>query len=450
MFTAPRFVVVDDKEHHLKAIVETFQQLGSPCFGIRYDPAQELDKEHFRGVRGLFLDLHLIEGAAGTDNRRHYAQIAQILEDSISPVGGPFVLVIWTEHPQLADELKAYLDQNLDPEKPHARPLSVLSIAKEQFINVESGDIRPAAALKEAVEQAVSANPQLAALIGWEKDVLAAAGATLSSLLSLVSAEERTIQAYPGALDAMLSRLAREAVGKANVAADPRAAITSVLGPILADRIANQELREETRALWGRAITRHADKDLPPSTAAEAGLVNRMLHLAVPPSETIRPTDWGAVVDFPQAGWTDEELKRSFGASRAELLGEEFKISKGDRSSCRTTLVRIGAACDHAQSRRGPLTYLLGLEVPIGVERIKDTSGTMRPPASEWRSPVFTLDGIEPFNLLVNSRFVLSLPSEFCQDWTVRYRMREQLVMHLISHANTYVSRPGIVQLPIS
>lgn len=450
MFTPPRFVVVDDKEHHLRAIVETFQQLGSPCFGIQYDPARELDKEHFRGVRGLFLDLHLIEGAVGTDNRRHYAQIAQILEDSISPVGGPFVLVIWTEHPQLADELKAYLDENLDSERPYSRPLSVVSIAKEQFIDVESGDIRPAAALKEIVEQAVRANPQLEALIEWEKDVLAATGATLSSLLSLVPAGERTTQAYPGALDAILSRLARESVGKANVAADPRGAITSVLGPILADRIVNQELGDEARARWDRAVTRYDAVDLPPATAGEAGLVNRMLHLAVPPSETIRPTDWGAVVDFPPADWTDEELRRTLGASRAELLGGEFKISREDRDSCRTTLVRIGAACDHAQGRRGPLTYLLGLEVPTAVERITDPSGMVRPPASEWQSPVFTLGGVEPFRLLVNSRFSLSLPSGLCQDWTVRYRMREQLVMHLISHANTYVSRPAIVQLTVS
>ena len=449
MFTPPRFVVVDDKEHHLKAIIETFQQLGSRCFGIRYDPARELESEHFRGVRGLFLDLHLIEGAAGTDNRRHYAQIAQILEDSISPVGGPFVLVIWTEHPQLADELRAYLDENLDPAKPHSRPLSVLSIAKEQFINVESGDIRPAAALKQAVEKAVTCNPQLAALIGWEKDVLGAAGATLSSLLSLVPAQDRTTQAYPAALDAVLSRLAREAVGKANVGTDPRAAITSVLGPILADRIAHQEFTDHSRELWQSAVTRHGAKDLPFATAAEAGLVNRMLHLAVPPSETIRPTDWGAVVDFPQADWTDEALKRLFGAGRAELLGDEFKVPKADRHSCRTTLVRIGAACDHAQGRRGPLTYLLGLEVPIRVDRTKDANGSLRPPPSEWPSPVFTLDNIEPFRLLVNSRFIRSLASELCQNWTVRYRMREQLVMHLISHANTYVSRPGIVQLPL-
>src|SRR5712691_4536368 len=102
MFTAPRFVVVDDKRLHLQAILDTFQRLGSPCMGIHYDPTREMERTHFRGVRGLFLDLHLLEGALGTDHRRHYAEITRILEDYIHKDGGPFVLVIWTQNARLS------------------------------------------------------------------------------------------------------------------------------------------------------------------------------------------------------------------------------------------------------------------------------------------------------------------------------------------------------------
>ncbi len=447
MFTAPRFVAIDDKLHHLQAILDTFQQLGAPCIGIHYDPAQELDRNHFRGVRALFLDLHLIEGAASTDNRRHYAQIAQILEDNISPSGGPFVLVIWTEHAQLGPELTQYLDESLNPELPHARPLAVLSLAKDEFINVATGALRPAATLRAAVEQALNSNPQLAALIGWETDVLAAAGATLSTLLALIPAADRTTTAFPASLDGLLSRLARESVGRAHVAADPRAAITSALAPILADRIVNQDVSPETAALWASAVTRHTDKTLGPASPEEAGQINRMLHVATPGSETIRATDWGTVSDFPAAMWTDQALRELFGVTINQLLCDEFKLHKDNHARCRTRVVRIGAGCDHAQNRRGPLSFLFGVEIPVDVPRLPDGSGQVRIPASEWCSPTLSIEPAgEAFNLAVNCRFGFTRPADTCNDWLPRYRLREQLLMHLISHANVYVARPAIVK----
>jgi len=448
MFTAPRFVAIDDKQHHLQAILDTFQKLGAPCIGIHYDPAQELDRSHFRGVRALFLDLHLIEGAASTDNRRHFAQIAQILEDNISVGGGPFVLVIWTEHAHLAGDLTLYLDENLDPERPYARPLAVLSLAKDQFINVADGSLRPAATLRESIEQALTSNPQLAALISWETDVLAAAGATLSALVGLVPAAERTTTAFPAALDGVLSRLAREAVGRPHVAADPRAAITSALAPILADRIINQDVTPASSALWAAAVTRYADRALAAATPEEAGQINRMLHVAVPGSETIRVSDWGGVSELPADLWTDDWLRETLGVTVDQFLREEFKLHRNDHAKCRPRVVRIGAACDHAQDRRGPLSFLFGVEIPVDVNRLADGSGQVRIPAAEWPSPVFVVEeGGGAFRLSVNCRFGITRTAAACQGWQARYRLREQLLMHLISHANVYVSRPGIVQL---
>lgn len=69
MFSAPRFVVVDDKKEHLDAVLDAFQTLGSPCIGLHFDPATTLEKNHFRGVRCLFLDLHLTGGQLGTDHK---------------------------------------------------------------------------------------------------------------------------------------------------------------------------------------------------------------------------------------------------------------------------------------------------------------------------------------------------------------------------------------------
>jgi hypothetical protein len=448
MFAAPRFLAVDDKPEHLNAILDTFQRLGSPCMGLQFDAAEPLEKEAFRGVRALFLDLHLIGGAKTSDEKQHFANIASILEANISEMGGPFILILWTEHAHLAGALADYLDNSLDANLPWCRPLAVLPLAKERFINVDDGTAKAADELRKAVEDALGTNPQLAALIGWETDVLVAAGETLSSLTALVPAQDRVSARFPDALDAVLSRLAVEAVGKKHVGTDPRAAITAALAPILADRIVNQDLPQSVQDLWAKAVTRHGDKKLPNAAPAEAGGINRMLHVAIGAGETVQATDWGAVSEMPAAFWTDQAMTDLVGVDRDHLLRAEFCIHRDHHAQCRPRLVRVGATCDYAQGRPGPIPFLIGVEIPVGVPRLTGADGTFRAPAAEWSSPVFLLPGTtEPFTLHVNSRFEITRPAAACGGWTAAYRLREQLLMHLIAHTSAYVGRPGIVRL---
>jgi hypothetical protein len=175
-----------------------------------------------------------------------------------------------------------------------------------------------------------------------------------------------------------------------------------------------------------------------------------MLHVALPPFEAIRPTDWGAVVAWPYE-WTDDGLSKRMGLKIGEMLGGQFLVEKAGRARCKVRLVRIGAACDYAQSRPGPITYLLGVEIPEDAERKKDGNGQLiRLSDAIWLSPVFvTPEMNEPMRLHVHARFPhVVLPQE-AQGWTASYRLREQLLMNLIAHESNYGSRPGIIQLPV-
>lgn len=441
IFTPPRFVVVDDKAQHLDAILNVFQELGSPCLGVTYESDKELDKTNFEGVRALFLDLHLIDHTPTTDDKQHFSLIATLLEDNISAIGGPFVLVVWTAYKQSVEHLKAYLDESIDPTKPFARPLAVVGLPKERFIDPETGEplADKAGALRDAVAATVKDTPQLAALLSWEDHVQAAAGETLATLMELVPDENQRSARFADGLGEVLTGLAQAAVGESHVADDPRAAITSALAPILADRIVNQQGSEAALEAWRCAITSKGGTSLDPTSA---GRVNRMLHVAGPAAETIKPVDWGAVVELPEAWWADEEVAVRFGLTRRDLLEKEYKLKEEDRNECRPRLVRIGAACDYAQSRPGPLTYLLGLEVP------KNLYGRKSRPKSVWSSPTLVTESHEaPFVLAVNTRYAINLVPATAETWRPVYRLREQLLMQLIAHAGSYLTRPGIVSL---
>jgi hypothetical protein len=437
MFTAPRFLAVDDKKEHLDAIVQSFQLIGTPCMGVHYDPETPLDRSYFRGVRALFLDLHLIPTIPGTNEKKHFTHIASILEDNIDPAAGPYILVVWTQYEKVAAELIQYLDENLEPV---ARPIAVLPLAKEEYIDIQTGTPKHAAALREAIEKLLTSNAQLAALLSWEADVLAAAGATLAALIDLVPLASRQTGLYPGALDIQLSRLAVASVGAKNVSNDKRAALNSALSPILSDRIQNQVVNESQQAIWGRAITKDQDPQLNAGmTDVDAGRVNRMLHLALPEGEKISPSDWGAVVDFPANWKTDEQMKRIYSSTLSEIIGRDFKVKPQYSARCNARLVRVGAVCDQAQGNTGPVPYLIGLEIPSEVKR--DT-----PSNAEWKSPVFTSHiSNESFRLHVNSRHLVTRTYPQIGGWTVKYRLREQILMDLINHAAGYISRPGIV-----
>lgn len=429
MFSAGRYVVVDDERDQLRMLVDSLHAVGAPCVGVHYT-GKPLDKAAFAGVRVLFSDLFLLTGVTTPINQ--FAAMEAMLRNNVDPAtGGPYLLIVWTSHDEEVDPLRQYLRERLDPA---LRPLAVLTLDKKPFLD-GGGD------LAAAVHDRVNASPQIRALVAWEADVLAAAGATLAAVTDLIPAEHRDVDGFSALLDGVLSRLAVAYAGRPNVATDRRGAVNGALAPILADRIANAPSRPELTGIWDAAITRH--QALPDVDDVQSGAMNRMLHLAVPPAEPVAATDWGATLLLPEAMRADEPMLERFGVKYPELMSQVFRIKGPDRPRCTPVLVRTGAVCDFAQRKPGPLPYLLGLLVPVDVVQ-KETM----PLKSELESPVLLVDeAVGPVRLLVNARFQISMvtpPAAF----TPLFRIREQLLATIIAHAAEYQTRPGVVKLP--
>ena len=432
----PQIIIVDDNENHLRAIVAAFQNEGISCLGLHYDPEAGLQKSHFRGVRLLFLDLHLLPAVPHSGNQ-HFALLAHILEENIDPNGGPFVLILWTSYDEEFEGLVDYLRHTKDLSQ-HARPIAVYTLPKDRFLHQNEQQVTDSTGLLEEINKAIHLEPQLVALFTWERDVLSAIRSTLASVINLIPSEKRLSSQFHTEVDHVLSHLAIAAAGAQNVSKDPRAALNASLVPILADRISNENVIGDFE-LWQSVFTTAAQ--VPPLEPTYAASINRMLHVALPDAETISETDWGAVVDLPK-DWEDiTTFTTRFDLTHSELIEKHFKVPPAHHDQCSMRLARIGAPCDYAQGRTGPIIYLVALEVPFDLPK-----GDKRSPAI-WESSLLRLQSDRVFRLLVSPAFPVTVTTGQTDSWTVLYRLREQLLMQLIHSFGTYSTRPGVISL---
>jgi hypothetical protein len=432
MFSQGRYVIVDDDPDQLRPLVDALHALGAPCLGVRYDANIGLADGQFRGVRILFMDLHL-QGPA-TGKAANYALIGGLLEQCVIPASGLYILVLWTAH---AEELAAFTGYIQEAVRAEYRPLAILGMDKKTYLAADKLD---QGKLKADIEKAVTGDARLQALLSWEHDVLAAAGATLAEIGGLIKDEDRTLERYPRSLDGILSLLAVAAVGAQNAERDPRSAVNAALAPILADRILSIEPKAANAEIWQRAITML--KEPPQLDARQAARMNTMLHLALPEAEKIGPSDWGAVVALPDAEKTEEALLARFGVRSQDLFPGVFQVEEQDLTpSCRLCLVRIGAGCDYAQCKSGPVLYVLALLRPMAVARKKKPRL-----ASDYTTVQFWMDSPgECFELIINARFQIAVADDSAAQWEPLFRLREQLLAAVANHAASYVTRPGIL-----
>ncbi|MBY3030571.1 hypothetical protein HF265_15865 [Rhizobium leguminosarum] len=431
MFTPARYVIVDDNADELKQLADCMQKIGAPCLPLRYDQAEGIETKHLGGVRLLFLDLHLTTGAQSGSIAQTAGLIVAMLEDGIVATAGPYVIILWTKHQEQKAAFEAYVMENLDPLK---RPLAILSLDKNNYLAGDAG-----AKLTTDVGQIIETDPRLRAMLDWEREVLKAAGATLSEIGALVANEDRTAARFSERLDEILSLLAFEAVGSANAKTDPYSAVNAALMPILSDRVANQRVDPKSGGIWKAAVTKVEHLNQPSPT--ESAKLNSMLHVAKSSTEALSCDAWGAVTLLPEDELLDAPMMKRFDLPAKPMLSGTFCLTeKAERSASKLCLLRIGASCDYAQSRKGPIPFVLGAIIPAEAKRREAL------PKAEIVTPPLIIDGFDgPVRMIFNTHLQISMvPTEFA-GWPALCRLREPLLMQITTHGARHATRPAIM-----
>ena len=424
MLTPARVVAIDDDAIHLAGLTKALSRHGAACLQIHIT-GDLTGIEACPDVRIIFADLHLGAGTPSGHNA-DFAAIGGLLEHTIKPCG-PYFIVLWTQYPDQAQELRRFLDERLQGVE---KPFDVRPLDKAQHLGVD-GTVRDEIALISEIVQIVEAVPEIGALLNWESRVLEAAGNTVSSISALTSAQEADKRADK--VGVILATLGIEAVGKTHVETDRFRAVNEALLPILADRIAGLRSGKDAERVWQAALAvAGGGQDL---SAVDAAKLNRLVHIADPLN--VDGSDRGVVVLLPEP-WR-RHFKRAVGIDEGNVAQEEYRCKDFtvDDAGFRWVLVQCQAACDHAQSQRGRLPYYLGLDFSES-KKIKGK----QPPDAVWTSPAFEFDG-EIRLLRVSSRFPISRSSVLAEKETPLYRLREQILNDLTYHIHRHGARPG-------
>lgn len=455
MFLHSRFVVVDDKRHHLEGIKETLDTLRLGCHSKLYDDEDIGDWQPLPGTRILFLDQNLVTGATfGTaDNKVAFTAIQEVILKLICPDSGPYGLVLWAEEPDL-DALKSNLFERFTGQDARYLPIFFAALQKGDYIDTSDGKTKDPARLQKDIIERISRSAQMRALLSWETDVAIAAGAVIRSIVDLVPFEKRSTDSFENEIGNVLYRLAQAGAGIDRAEDDPREAINHVLVPILADRITEHDPQGDARDFWKAALVRHTDKF---ATVPIQAAINTAIHVSrasSPSSARLLPTDLGAVVAFP---FEDEphSLLSLFDLSVEKICRDSvFGMNNEDWSKCSLRLIQIGASCDHAQPKDGPLLYLLGLEWPFdNADGSKANNARLYAKKGlksglEWRTPTILVgDSLVPGKLSVFLNCTLSATRTEVAKWRPVYRLREELTSKLTQEFARHISRPGILSM---
>ncbi|APF17523.1 hypothetical protein Calab_2006 [Caldithrix abyssi DSM 13497] len=99
-----RVVLIDDKFKEALPLIRVLSQerIAVTFFSGRIE---ELPSEPFQDVRIIFMDM-VLDGLDGADDKTIISTLMGVVKKIVSPESGPFILAVWTKHPEKVEKVQ--------------------------------------------------------------------------------------------------------------------------------------------------------------------------------------------------------------------------------------------------------------------------------------------------------------------------------------------------------
>jgi hypothetical protein len=435
-----RVVLLDDEPKEALPVIKAFSKVG--VASVFFD-GSEADlpkpKRRLRGVRLAILDVNL-GVAGGASNKTIASTLVQTFSKIISPENGPYGVLIWTNHPDLRDEVISYIHRHSTLPK----PVFVVMLKKAAFRKKGEGsdDARFAIAkLSKELVKILAENSPLECMQVWE-------GICFKAATNVTNTVGDLSNSGPSALDLtqwghiwrdetlkLLLVLAKAQAETQLTAENCIPSIFLALNPLHSDRmdILVEELVED--------LSGHVNKIMGAtgtSAIDRKAKVNSMLHLASDQLDTLNP---GNLFVFGKRNKLE-----SFPSLKKVLTG---CIQGRDAATATEKAVLCGVEvtpfCDYAQGKMGLSRIIAGFIVPWEQEKsIKNASFLKRVGPFYFNDKKLKAG---THLMCFNSRYVVGVEPNRVKKLHATARVRAQLLSDVQSWASYQGARQGVMLL---
>jgi len=433
-----RVLVVDDEEREALPIIKALAKKGIPCAYFHGANIRELPEEEdkFTGIRLAVLDMDLVKGAGNAKSK--ISTLIACLERLLRPDNGPYIALIWTNHPDLKDlfEKNIFSNSNLP------NPIDIIMLTKAECTKEGKLDI---GIIEEKIENTFRSFSPLKIIQAWEGENFKAATEVTNILSTFITDEknpEKWRDGWKAQILKLMYSLAKEAVGENLDKSSVLAGLYNSLNPLHSDRM--ERFTGDLSALLAdvaEEILKHTED----CGAERKAKINTMLHLAFEENGKYANGDIYKIESDKVPSWVInlDNLLQDFVPKEYDSEEKRKEISL----KWKYVIVEINASCDHAYSKVRAARFLSGLIIPVSEQgKIKKSEDDNY----IWKlGSIFVkkddLDGL--YSLYFSARHLITCPIDKAAKLKPFARLRSQAFTDLQAWFARQASRPGYLLL---
>jgi hypothetical protein len=443
-----RVVVVDDDLEEGSAIFSALSRAGIGCLYFSDDP-EELPEKGVEGVRLYVLDMVLGLHTAEND-RQKLSSVISVVSRLIPSDPAPFVIIVWSNHPELSVKFEEYLREV----RPDIRHFHRITLSKPEFFSTEENgrkfDIEKIMSVLEKTR------PELFPfdlILEWEQRVHDAASHTTGALTNAISEGDNSN--WRDELQKIMAALSIASGGRTlSTGIDVLKAFYSALNPIHEDRLEHLAINTDAVKAASDALKKVVDgkphnKSL--LLPEQNGQLNKIFCLADigPEDKNPQPGNVYLVKD-----WTGRCYISNDEVPESQLIVEAFSKVEDEKTTnhlvqeCTFGMVEITPACDYSQGHNIYSRLLPCLLIPEEVYSQVEKKSPARKhlgPLSTEDEDIFGLKGT--FYIVLTSRFSFGITTQELSGNTPAFRIRSSVLVDIQAWYASQVARPGYLQL---
>ena len=417
-----RVVIVDDEFQEALPLIRTLSQRRVAVTFFR-GRLEDLPSEPFKDVRIVFLDI-VLEGLEGADDKTKISTLMNVVKRIISKENGPFILAIWTKHPELTEKLQNAL-------KKEGFYTLTVNLEKDTFFEKKEGSDEWAFKedkkdkLQRIIKEKIRAIDIFKVFINWENLIHDASSMTINEISKFSEFDDH----WNDKMKRIFFSFAKAQTGRLIENMEDREKITSALYTF--NQIFSDIFERDIQQFIIEGISLE-DGDIGEEVKVK---INSRILIDTAPRNELYPgnvyKDQNAEVTF---------IKEILNENREDVLGS---IAENSIS----IFVEVTPICDFVQRKAKMNRVIKGVLIP-------DSAGTN---TGIWRrikkhtsflyvSPTIHYEG-KDYRMILDFRYFTSLKGDEIKNRKLLFRIRKELLSDIQIKLSSHINRTGVLYI---